>query len=159
MKKGLSRMRILDVNPDGYTSGRLCPIQPYRMDENVNIGFPSRPYDEFVAFYHQIRIDENDSGEIYPSGNSAFVCRLDNHRPKSILVGTPTFPRKAEYVVPKNEYFVSIFWLGIGYCLFPVPPSEIVDSHIPLDEISPEMLKSQKPYPRYQPLVLLPFSS
>ena len=135
MKQYLRRLPILDVNPDGYTSGRLYPVQPYRMDEAVNIGFPTRPYDDFVAFYHQIRVDENDSEKIYPSGNSAVVCRLDNHRPKSILVGTPTFPRKAEYVVSKGEYFVALFWLGMGYCLFPIPPSEIVDCHIPLDEI------------------------
>jgi AraC-like DNA-binding protein len=138
MKQYSRRLPILDVNPFGYTSGRLYPIQSYRMDEDVNIGFPSRPYDEFVAFYHQIRIDENDNRKIYPSGNSAVVCRLGIHGAKTFLVGTPTFPRKAEYVVPQSEYFVSIFWLGMGYCLFPVPPSEIVDSHIPLDEIFPE---------------------
>jgi hypothetical protein len=138
MKQYIRRLPILDVNPDGYTSGRLYPIQPYRMDEGVNFGFPSRPYDDFVAFYHQIRIDENESRKIYPAGNSAIVCRLNNHQPKSFLVGTPTFPRKAEYVVSKSEYFVAFFWLGMGYCLFPIPPSEIIDSHIPLGEIFPE---------------------
>ena len=138
MKQYLRRLPILDVNPDIHTSGRLYPIQAYRTDENVNIGFPSRPYDGFVAFYHQIRIDENNIDKIYPAGNSAVVCRLNDHQPKSILVGTPTFPRKAEYVVSKSEYFVAFFWIGMGYCLFPIPPSEIIDSHIPLDEIFPE---------------------
>jgi AraC-like DNA-binding protein len=142
MKRYIRGLPILDVNPDGYTSGHLYPIQPYRMDEGVNIGFPSRPYDNFVAFYHQIRLDENESRKIYPAGNSAVVCCLDNHRTKSILVGTPTFPRKAEYAVSKSEYFVAFFWLGMGYCLFPIPPSEIIDIHIPLDEIFPEASKS-----------------
>lgn len=138
MKQYLKRLPILDVNPDSYPSGRLYPIQPYRMDASVYIGFPSRPYDQFVAFYHQIRINKNDIEKIYPTGNSAIVCRLDSHQPKSFLVGTPTFPRIAEYVVPKSEYFVALFWLGMGYCLFPIPPSETNDSHLPLDEIFPE---------------------
>jgi len=138
MKQFLKRLPILDVNPGDYTSGRMYPIQPYRMDEGVSFSFPSRPYDDFVAFYHQIGIDENESGKIYPAGNSAVVCRLNNRRPQSFLVGTPTFPRKAEYVVSKSEYFVAFFWLGRGYCLFPIPPSEIIDSHIPLDEIFPK---------------------
>ena len=138
MQQYLRRLPILDVNPDGYASSRMYPIQPYRINKGVNIGFPSRPYHDFVAFYHQIRIGENESGMIYPAGNSAVVCRLNNLRPKSFLVGTPTFPRRAEYVDSKSEYFVALFWLGMGYCLFPVLPSEIIDTHFSLDEIFPE---------------------
>jgi hypothetical protein len=107
------QLAILGVNPGEYTSGRMYPIQPYRMDEGVNFSFPSRPYDNFVAFYHQIGIDENESGKIYPAGNSAVVCRLNNRRPQSFLVGTPTFPCKAEYVVSKSEYFVAL-QTGVG---------------------------------------------
>ncbi len=62
-------------------------------------------------------------------------CVQELHRAGA---GFRPFPRKAEYVVPKSEYFVALFWLGMGYCLFRIPPSEIIDSHIPLDEIFPE---------------------
>jgi AraC-like DNA-binding protein len=139
MKENLGWVPILDVNPDGDIAARLYPIQPYRMDEYAYVGFPSRPYRDIVAFYHQIRITDYDNGDIYPSGNTAVVCRLDNDRPKSFLVGTPTFSRNAEYVVSKGDYFVALFWLGMGYCLFPNPPTEIIDRHIPLDEIYPEV--------------------
>jgi AraC-like DNA-binding protein len=139
MKENPGRLPILDVNPDSDAATRLYPIQPYRMDEGVYVRFPSRPYRDIVAFYHQIRITDYDNGDIYPSGNTAVVCRLDHDRPKSFLVGTPTFSRNAEYVVSKGDYFVALFWLGMGYCLFPNPPTEIVDRHIPLDEIYPDV--------------------
>ena len=61
MKEYLNRLPILDVNPDMETAARLYPIQPYRMDEDVHVSFPSKPHKDFVAFYHQIQITEKDS--------------------------------------------------------------------------------------------------
>ena len=138
MKKDSRRLPILDVNPVGDTAARLYPIQPYRIDEGDYVSFPSSRFKDIVAFYYQMRIDESKTRTIYPAGNTAVVCRLDNDRPKLCLVGTPTVPRKAEYVVSNGDYFAALFWLGMGYCIFPNPPSEIIDAHIPLDEIFPE---------------------
>jgi len=138
MEEYSRRLPILDVNPVGAMPARLYPIQPYRIDEDDYICFPSQPFKDIVAFYYQMQINENKTRYIYPAGNTAVVCRLDNHRPKLCLVGTPTFPRKAEYVVSNGDYFAALFWLGMGYCLFPNPPSEVIDCHIPVDEIFPE---------------------
>ena len=127
---------ILNINVYERAPDFLYPIQPYPWK---NFGFPSRPFSRFVAFYHQSHVILHDrSRNIYPTGGSAVVCRLDGCRSESFLVGTPTIPRKPGYLTYGGDYFVAFFWFGIGFCLFPLPPSEIVDSDIPLEEIFPE---------------------
>jgi AraC-like DNA-binding protein len=135
MNASVGRIPILDINSNNRASDYLYPIQPYPWK---HFGFPSKPFINLVAFYHQTRIDPNGRERIiYPAGNAAVVCRLNDRRPESFLVGTPTFPREPGYIASDSDYFVVLFWIGIGFCLFPFPPSEIVDSHIPLKEIFP----------------------
>ena len=132
----LRRLIIMHVNSDRDMAACLYPIHSYQMDEEVNFGFPSKPYSDFVSFYHQIRIGRNNrSLTIYPTGTTTVVCRLNNHEPDSFLVGTPTFAREAEYAVSGGDYFAAFLWPAIGYCLFPNPPNEIINRHIPIDEI------------------------
>lgn len=136
MNEFLRRLIIMHVNLDRDMATCLYPVQSYQMDEEFNFGFPSKPYRDFVFFYHQIRIGKNKrSLTIYPTGTTTVVCRLNNHEPESFLVGTPTFAREAEYAVSAGDYFAAFLWPGIGYCLFPNPPNEIINSHIPIDEI------------------------
>ncbi len=143
MKEFIKRMPILDVNSDERSSDGLYPIQPYTWEGDVYVGFPSRPYMNIVAFYHQTQPNEDRGNRtIYPSGNTAVVCRLNEDSPESFLVGTPTIPKDPEYVTGKGEYFVALFWIGVGFCLFPFPPPEITNRHIPLNKIFPGKAES-----------------
>ena len=137
MKEKIKRLPILDINPTGNTAMCFYPIQPYLIDEDDHISFPSQSFRNIVAFYYQMRITKDKSRYIYPAGNTAVVFQLDENDPKSWLVGTPTSARKAEYVNSNGDYFAALFWIGKGYCLFPNPPTAIIDCHIPLNEIFP----------------------
>jgi hypothetical protein len=138
VKGSIRQLPIVDMNPNAAHKARLYPIQPVRIYEDDSFCFPSRPYWNFVAFYYQIRLDARKSRSIYPTGHTGVVCRLDNLRPASYVVGTPTVPREAEYADVHGDYFIALFWLGMGYCLFPVPPAEIADGSVPLDAMYPE---------------------
>ncbi|MBN1850229.1 MAG: AraC family transcriptional regulator [Deltaproteobacteria bacterium] len=137
MKISVKRLPVLDVNLYKRTpTGCLYPIQPYPYK---NFAFPSGPFINLVAFYHQTQIKSNGKDKIiYPAGSAALVCRLDEDRPESFLVGTPTVPTAPEYAIRASDYFVAFFWISIGFCLFPIPPSEIIDDYIPLKYIFPE---------------------
>ena len=138
MRGYLKPLPIVDVNPKVAHSVRLYPIQPVRTFEDDSFCFPSPQFQNIVAFYYQIHLDDKKSRYIYPTGNTGVVCRLDCRQPTSYLVGTPTYPRKAEYVVSNGDYFVALFWLGVGYCLFPTPPAELTDSYFPMAEVFPD---------------------
>ena len=143
MKELIKRMPILDVNSDDRSRDGLYPIQPYTWEGDVHVGFPSSPYMNIVAFYHQTQPNiKRVNRTIYPSGSTAIVCRLNEENPESFLVGTPTFPKEPEYITGKGEYFVALFWIGVGFSLFPLPPSDITDKHIPLNKIFPGKAES-----------------
>jgi AraC-like DNA-binding protein len=143
VKEYFNQIPILNANVNGRTgSPRLLPIQAYPMRQDAYIGYPSKPYKNFVSFYHQIRGNGTDDKHIYPAGCSAIVCRLECQQPESFVVGTPTFCRIAEYSPPSScTFFVVFFWPSMGYTIFPNPTTEIVDKSIPLSEVFPELAK------------------
>jgi AraC-like DNA-binding protein len=130
MKASVRQIPILDINSK---NDYLYPIQPYPWQ---HVGFPSERFINLVSFYHQTRMNPNSRNRtIYPAGNAAVVCRLGGGSPESFLVGTPTIPKQPGYIAYDSDYFVVFFWISIGFCLFPIPSSEIIDNYIPLKEI------------------------
>jgi len=131
-------LSILDVNPIGKTCSLHYPIQPFRPGARGRFyaSLPSEKYKNIIAYYHQVHvIKDAKKRTIYPTGNTALVFRCDHHEPGAYLVGTPTLPREAEYVIPGCDYFVVLFWLGMGYSFCPIPATELTDRSLPLDEL------------------------
>jgi AraC-like DNA-binding protein len=128
---------ILDLNPVGDTDHLSYSIQPNLGPEaGYHACVPSLGLKNIVSYYHQIHANEN-TGEkrIYPSGNIALVFRCDALNPNVYLVGTPTVPRKPEYIEEGHDYFIVFFCIGEGSDLMPVPASELVDTHVPMDRL------------------------
>ncbi len=126
---------ILDLNPDSETDALLYSIQPNLSPETEYHGcLPSRGLQNIVSYYHQVDANEKAIDKrIYPSGNIALVFRCDPTNPDVYLVGTPTVPREPEYIETKRVYFIVFFCFGEGADLSSVPPSELVDTHIPMN--------------------------
>lgn len=137
-------MRILDVNPSGENNSRLYPIQPYHPSSGTfQFSLSSSRFKNIVAYYHQGHVHKNAlSRTIYPTGNMGLVFRCSYHMPGAFLVGTPTFPREAEYVVLGCDYFVVLFWPGMGHAFYPLPATELTDKSLPLIEIFPKEWES-----------------
>lgn len=133
----LQRLPIFDINNGLYPAIYPYPIQPYQMGINDYTSLPSPPYKDIVSCYHQQRLKEKSNPVVYPSKGCAIVCIISNTKADSVLVGSPTIPRKAEYVFPECVTFVAIFWPDAGYGLFSDFINETIDTHIPLEKIFP----------------------
>ena len=133
-------LSILDVNPAGERGRLHSAIQPYHHGGRwkFQARLPSDKYKNIVSYYHQVHVPENNQYRtIYPTGNTAIVFRFDDLNPNVFLVGTPTLPREAEYVTLGCDYFVVLFWPGMGHIFHPVPAIELTDKSLPLDELFP----------------------
>lgn len=137
MEKCPRRLPIFDINNDLYPKINPYPIQPYKMGINDCASLPSPIYKNIVSYYHQNRISEDTDPFIYPSKGCAIVCIISRNKANAVLVGSPTIPRAAEYVVQKCICFVAIFWPDSGYDLFADFINEATDAHIPLEKIYP----------------------
>jgi AraC-like DNA-binding protein len=133
-------LSILDVNPIDNTNSLHYPIQPYRHGalKRFYASLPSDRYKNIIAYYHQVHVIKDAIHRtIFPTGNTAIVFRCDHHKPGAFLVGTPTLPREAEYVITGCDYFIVLFWPGMGYAFFPIPTKELTDISLSLDELLP----------------------
>ena len=138
MKERLKRLPIFDINNGLYPAIDPYPIQPYQMSVNDYTGLPSPLYENIISCYHQVQsIKDRKDDAIYPSKGCAIVCILGNNKARSVLVGSPTIPRIAEYRYPDCVYFVAIFRLDVGYSIFLDFINESIDTHIPLEKIFP----------------------
>jgi AraC-like DNA-binding protein len=135
MKERLKRLPIFNINRGLYPAIYPYPIQPYPMGADDYTGLPSLPYKNIVSCYHQMQINENISPVIYPSKGCAIVFVITHNKASSVLVGSPTIPRKAEYLCSECICFVAIFWPDAGYGLFPGLINETIDTCIPLEKI------------------------
>jgi hypothetical protein len=132
------RLSVRERNLVGKPGSLQYPIQPYRPEGNgrVYAALPSDKYRSIIAYYSQVRLVKGAlKRTIFPTGTSALVFRCDNCKPGAFLVGTPTFPREAEYIIPGCDYFLVWFWPSMSSVFCPVPAEEITDRSIPLDEI------------------------
>ncbi|MBN2040071.1 MAG: AraC family transcriptional regulator [Spirochaetes bacterium] len=131
-----------DVNPVGNTSPLPWSIQshfPYGKG-NFHAAVPSDRYKNIIAFYTQIHVIDNSRywRTIFPEGrNAAIVFRCDYHKPGAFIVGNPTFPREAEYVISGGDYFFVFLCPCMGYAFSPLPATELTNKSFPLNEIMP----------------------
>ena len=139
MKEHLKQLPIFNLNRGLYPAIYPYPIQPYLMGANDYTGLPSLPYKNIVSCYHQKQVNENTSPLIYPSNGCAIVFVISNNKSNSVLVGSPTIPRKAEYLFSECVCFVAIFWPDAGYGLFSDFTNETIDTSIPLEKIFPDL--------------------
>jgi AraC-like DNA-binding protein len=136
-----------DMNPIDKTSSLINPIQPsFPCGEgNFHTALPSVRYKNIIACYSQTYVVKNSLHwrTIFPEGgDAALVFRCDHHKPGAFLVGTPTCPREAEYVISGGDYFCIFFYPCMGYAFYPLPATELTDKSFSLDELIPEESES-----------------
>jgi AraC-like DNA-binding protein len=127
---------ICEINP---LPDPTQPNFPYG-EGNFHVTLPSDRYKNIIACYTQLYVVKNSLHwrTIFPEGGAtAIVFRCDHHKPGAFLVGTPTCPREAEYVISGGDYFCVFFNPGLGYAFYPLPATELTDKSFPLDEIMP----------------------
>lgn len=135
IKKRSKWFSILDVNLHNEPDLLQYPIQIYRNMRKVFVSFPTRRYQNVVAFYLHFHVTKDDKERIiYPTGNTAFSFHCNWHKPEAFFIGTPTFPRETEWV-SEGDYFVPLLWPGIGYAFCPVPQTELADTYVPLNDV------------------------
>ena len=137
-KKEVKWLSILDVNLDIEIKSLLYPILSYRNMKGL-ISFPSGWCKGIVAYYLQIHVPKNVMHRtIYPCGSTALSIGCNHNNPEALFFGITTFPYDINFPMSEGDYFVVVFWPWMGNTFFPIPPSELVNRNIPLDEILPK---------------------
>ncbi len=138
--KNSTRLSLLDVNSVGNKTSLHYPIQPYPLQHRASLygALPSGKYKKIIAYYHQIHSPNDDIKRmIYPTGNTGLVFSCDPYKPLAYLVGSPTFPREAEYATSRSIYFVIFFWPGTAFAFHKLPAKELTDRSLSLGELLP----------------------